>query len=53
VLQVLAALPAIVAGVSLALRAGGGLCWLVVGVFFLLHLNGIRNAWILPVEIIR
>jgi len=48
----LATLPPIVAGVSLAVGAGGGLYWLVGGVCFLL-VNGITNAWILLVEIIR
>jgi hypothetical protein len=42
----------IVAGVSLALGAGGGLYWLAAGVILLL-VDGIINAWVLVVEILR
>jgi hypothetical protein len=47
-----ATLPVIVAGVSLLVRAGGGLYWLVPGLVLLFFL-GVANAWVLLVEIIR
>lgn len=52
VLGQMATLPVIVAGISLWVGAGGGLYWLVVGILFLL-VNGIANAWVLLVEILR
>jgi len=45
-------LPFIVAGVSLLVRAGGGLYWLVPGVVFSLVV-AVINAWVLLVEIVR
>jgi hypothetical protein len=40
------------AGVSLLLRAGGGLYWLVPGVAFSLVV-AVVNAWVLLVEVVR
>jgi modulator of FtsH protease len=41
-----------VAAVSLLLRAGGGLYWLVPGVVFCL-VAAVLNAWVLLIEILR
>jgi hypothetical protein len=38
--------------VSLLLRAGGGLSWLVLGVAFSLVV-AVVNAWVLLVEVVR
>jgi hypothetical protein len=48
----LAVLPFLVAGVSLLLRAGGGLYWLVPGVVMCLVV-AVLNAWVLLIEILR
>ena len=48
----LAVLPYLVAGVSLLLRAGGGLYWLVPGVVMCLVV-AVLNAWVLLIEILR
>jgi hypothetical protein len=47
-----ATLPLVVAGVSLLLRAGGGLYWLVPGMAFSLVV-AVVNAWVLLVEVVR
>jgi hypothetical protein len=47
-----AVLPFPVAGVSLRLRAGGGLYWLVPGVVLCLVV-AVLNAWVLLIEIVR
>jgi hypothetical protein len=47
-----ATLPFVVAGVSLLLRAGGGLYWLVPGVVFSLVV-AVINAWVLLIEVVR
>jgi hypothetical protein len=47
-----ATLPMVVAGVSLLLRAGGGLYWLVPGMAFSLVV-AVVNAWVLLVEVVR
>jgi hypothetical protein len=47
-----AVLPFLVAGVSLLLRAGGGLHWLVPGVVLCLVV-AVLNAWVLLIEILR
>jgi hypothetical protein len=47
-----AVLPFLAAGVSLLLRAGGGLYWLVPGVVFCLMV-AVLNAWVLLIEILR
>ena len=47
-----AVLPFTVAGVSLLLRAGGGLYWLVPGVVLCLVV-AVLNAWVLLIEIVR
>jgi hypothetical protein len=47
-----AVLPFLVAGVSLLLRAGGGLYWLVPGVVLCLVI-AVLNAWVLLIEIVR
>jgi hypothetical protein len=47
-----ATLPFVIAGVSLLLRAGGGLYWLVPGLAFSL-IVAVVNAWVLLVEILR
>jgi len=47
-----AVLPFPVAGVSLLLRAGGGLYWLVPGVVLCLVV-AVLNAWVLLIEIVR
>jgi hypothetical protein len=47
-----AVLPFLVAGVSLLLRAGGGLYWLVPGVVLCLVV-AVLNAWVLLIEILR
>jgi hypothetical protein len=52
VLIQIATLPVIVAGVSIAVDAGGGLYWLVPAIIFLLAV-GLMNAWVLLVEINR
>jgi hypothetical protein len=48
----LASLPALVAGASLLLHAGGGLYWLLAGVA-LTMLAAVINAWVLLIEIAR
>jgi len=48
----LASLPALVAGASLLLHAGGGLYWLLAGMA-LSMLAAILNAWVLLIEIAR
>lgn len=48
----LASLPALVAGVSLLVHAGGGLYWLLAGVT-LSVLAAVFNAWVLLIEIAR
>ena len=45
-------LPLLVGGVSLMLRVGGGLYWLVPGVLLCL-LVAVVDAWVLLVEILR
>lgn len=52
VLAQAAVLPLLVAAVSLLLRAGGGLYWLVTGVVFCLVL-AVLDAWVLLIEIHR
>jgi modulator of FtsH protease len=47
-----ASLPALVAGASLLLEAGGGLYWLMAGVV-LSMLAAISSAWVLLIEIAR
>jgi hypothetical protein len=47
-----ATLPLVIAGVSLLLRAGGGLYWLVPGMAFCLVV-AVVNAWVLLVEVVR
>jgi hypothetical protein len=47
-----ATLPLVAAGVSLLLRAGGGLYWLVPGMAFCLVV-AVVNAWVLLVEVVR
>ncbi len=47
-----ATLPIVIAGVSLVLRAGGVLYWLVPGLAFCLVV-AVANAWVLPVEVVR
>jgi hypothetical protein len=47
-----AALPFLVAAVSLLLEAGGGLYWLVPGVLFCLVV-AVLDAWVLLIEILR
>ena len=47
-----ATLPIVIAGVSLLLRAGGGLYWLVPGLAFSLVV-AVANAWVLLVEVVR
>jgi hypothetical protein len=48
----LASLPAIAAGASLLLHAGGGLHWLLAGVTLSL-LAAVFNAWVLLIEVVR
>jgi hypothetical protein len=48
----MAVLPFLVAGVSLLLRAGGGLYWLVPGIVLCLVV-AVFNAWVLLIEILR
>lgn len=48
----LATIPTVVAGISLAWGAGGGLYWLVPAIVFA-FMAAISNAWILLVEILR
>jgi hypothetical protein len=48
----LASLPALIAGVSLLVHAGGGLYWLFAGVA-LSVLAAVFNAWVLLIEIAR
>lgn len=45
-------IPFIVAGVSLAIGAFGGLYWLAAGVIYAMTI-GVSNAWVLLVEILR
>jgi hypothetical protein len=52
VMAQVAVLPFLVAGVSLLLRAGGGLYWLVPGVVLCLVV-AVLNAWVLLIEILR
>jgi hypothetical protein len=52
VLAQVAVLPFLVAGVSLLLRAGGGLYWLVPGVVVCLVV-AVLIAWVLLIEILR
>jgi hypothetical protein len=52
VLAQAAVLPLLVGGVSLMLRVGGGLYWLVPGVLLCL-LVAVVDAWVLLVEILR
>jgi hypothetical protein len=47
-----AALPFLAAAVSLLLRAGGGLYWLVPGVVFCFVI-AVLDAWVLLIEILR
>jgi hypothetical protein len=47
-----ATVPMVIAGVSLLLRAGGGLYWLVPGMAFSLVV-AVVNAWVLLVEVVR
>ena len=47
-----AVLPLMVAAVSLLLRAGGGLYWLVPGVVLCLVI-AVLDAWVLLIEILR
>ena len=47
-----ATVPMVLAGVSLLLRAGGGLYWLVPGMAFSLVV-AVVNAWVLLVEVVR
>ena len=47
-----ATLPLVAAGLSLLLRAGGGLYWLVPGMAFCLVV-AVVNAWVLLVEVVR
>jgi hypothetical protein len=49
---VVAAMPAVVAGVSLLAEAGGGLYWLAA-CFVISFVVGIANAWVLLVEVVR
>jgi hypothetical protein len=48
----LAAVPFVLAGVTLAIGALGGLYWLVPGVILSMAI-GVANAWVLLVEILR
>jgi hypothetical protein len=48
----LASLPALIAGVSLLVHAGGGLYWLFAGIT-LSVLAAVFNAWVLLIEIAR
>ena len=52
VMAQVAVLPLLVAGVSLLLRAGGGLYWLVPGVVLCLVV-AVLDAWVLLIEILR
>jgi hypothetical protein len=52
VLGQLAALPALVAGISLLAHAGGGLYWLLAGITISV-LAAVFNAWVLLIEIAR
>jgi hypothetical protein len=52
VMAQVAVLPLLVAGVSLLLRAGGGLYWLVPGVLLCLVV-AVLDAWVLLIEILR
>jgi len=52
VLAQAAILPLLIGGVSLLLRAGGGLYWLVPGILLCL-LVAVLDAWVLLVEILR
>jgi len=52
VLAQAAILPLMIGGVSLLLRAGGGLYWLVPGILLCL-LVAVLDAWVLLVEILR
>jgi hypothetical protein len=52
VLAQAAILPLLIGGVSLLLRAGGGLYWLVAGILLCL-LVAVLDAWVLLVEILR
>jgi hypothetical protein len=45
-------LPLMIGGVSLLVRAGGGLYWLVPGILLCL-LVAVLDAWVLLVEILR
>ena len=47
-----AVLPLLAGGVSLLLRAGGGLYWLVPGVVLCLVV-AVLDAWVLLIEILR
>jgi hypothetical protein len=52
VITQVAVLPLLAAGVSLLLRAGGGLYWLVPGVVLCLVV-AVLDAWVLLIEILR
>jgi hypothetical protein len=52
VMAQVAVLPFLVAGVSLLLRAGGGLYWVVPGVVLCLVV-AVLNAWVLLIKILR
>ena len=52
VLALLATLPFVVGGISLAVGALGGLYWLAPGVLLSVTV-GVSNAWVLLVEILR
>jgi len=48
----LASLPALIAGASLLLHAGGGLYWLFAGITLSL-VAAVFNAWVLLIEVVR
>jgi hypothetical protein len=52
VLELAAAVPLIVAGVTLAADAGGGLYWVAPALLFA-YLGALANAWVLLIEILR
>jgi hypothetical protein len=52
VITQVAVLPLLAGGVSLLLRAGGGLYWLVPGVVLCLVV-AVLDAWVLLIEILR
>jgi hypothetical protein len=52
VITQVAVLPLLAGGVSLLLRAGGGLYWLVPGIVLCLVV-AVLDAWVLLIEILR